>query len=306
MSKGGESEAVDDDTCCCAACGIAEIDDIKLVPCDDCDLVRYCGDTCQRDHKSEHEEACRKRAAELHDELLFKQPENSCLGDCPICMLPLLLDPMKSRIMTCCSKVICGGCYYANRMREKDMRLVPSCPFCREPTPRTDEEIRKQRMRRIEANDPLAMCQQGLKHCNKKDYHRAFEYFTKAAKLGYAWAHYQLSCLYHNGEGAERDEGKRIHHWEEAAIGGHPLARFNLGVHEHEWKNGSKERAVKHWMISAAQGDDKSIKELMEMFKGGELSKDDLTSALRAYQAAVEATKSPQREAAEKTRGSIF
>ena len=39
MSEGEESEAVV--TCsCCASCGIAEIDDIKLKDCDDCDLVK--------------------------------------------------------------------------------------------------------------------------------------------------------------------------------------------------------------------------------------------------------------------------
>ena len=34
-----ENEAVD--TSCCASCGIAEIDDIKLKDCDGCDLVKY-------------------------------------------------------------------------------------------------------------------------------------------------------------------------------------------------------------------------------------------------------------------------
>ena len=62
---------------CCAACGIAEIDDIKLKECDGCDLVKYCGDECRRDHKLVHEEECKKRAAELRDELLFKQPEST-------------------------------------------------------------------------------------------------------------------------------------------------------------------------------------------------------------------------------------
>ena len=83
MSEDEKAEA----TVCCASCGIAEIDDIKLKECDGCDLVRYCSDECKRDHKSEHEEACKKRAAELHDELLLKQPESTHLGDCPICSL---------------------------------------------------------------------------------------------------------------------------------------------------------------------------------------------------------------------------
>ena len=45
----------------CASCGIAENDDVKLKECDGCDLVRYCSDECQRDHKSEHEEDCKER-----------------------------------------------------------------------------------------------------------------------------------------------------------------------------------------------------------------------------------------------------
>ena len=83
---------------CCASCGIAEIDDIKLVPCDECDLVQYCSDECREDHNPEHEDECKKRAAELRDELLFKQPESTHEGDCPICCLPLPLDETKSYI----------------------------------------------------------------------------------------------------------------------------------------------------------------------------------------------------------------
>lgn len=37
------------------------------------------------------------------------------------------------------------------------------------------------------------------------------------------------SCpLYHCGDGVEKDKGKEIHHTEEAAIRGHPKARFLL------------------------------------------------------------------------------
>ena len=102
------------DVSCCASCGKAEIDDIKLKDCDGCDLVRYCSDECMEDHKLQHKEDCKKRAAELRDELLFKQPESTHLGDCPICSLPLSVDPMKSIIYTCCSKLICKGCDHAN------------------------------------------------------------------------------------------------------------------------------------------------------------------------------------------------
>eukprot|EP00985_Skeletonema_marinoi_P006559 scaffold2836_cov95-Skeletonema_marinoi.AAC.5 len=77
---------------CCAFCGMAEVDDIKLKKCADCDLVKYCSDACQKEHTSQHEEDCKKLAAELRDELLFKQPDSRHLGDCPICCLPMPLD----------------------------------------------------------------------------------------------------------------------------------------------------------------------------------------------------------------------
>ena len=40
----------------CANCGIAEVDEIKLDECTDCDLVKYCGDKCRDEHREEHEE----------------------------------------------------------------------------------------------------------------------------------------------------------------------------------------------------------------------------------------------------------
>ncbi len=59
------------------------------------------------------------------------------------------------------------------------------------------------------------------------------------------------------------------------------------------------ERAVKHLIIAATHGEDKSIKKLMDAFKRGFVEKEDLAAALRAHQAAVDETKSPQREKVE-------
>ena len=154
MSKDGTSR--------CASCGVAENDAVKLKKCNGCFLiVKYCGVKCQKAHRPQHKRACKKRAAELRDELLFKQPESSHHGDCPICCLPLSLDMEKSGMHLCCSKVTCLGCEYANQMRELKQRLRPSCPFCREPTPATKEEGEKQNMKRVEVNDPLALSHEG-------------------------------------------------------------------------------------------------------------------------------------------------
>ena len=283
------------DVSCCASCGIAEIDDVKLMKdCDDCDLVKYCCNNCQEDHKLEHEEACKKRAADLREELLFKHPEETYLGDCPICILPLPLDQLRSSFMTCCSKIICNGCKVANLKRQLEMRLALSCPFCRKPEPETEEELLKRNMKRVAMNDPDAMCYEGGKKYDKGEYRSAFEYWTKAAKLGSADAHCKLGVLYDEGHGVEKDREKKIFHFEEAAIGGHTNARHGLGYDE--YNNGNHERSVKHFIISATQGLDGSMKSLMTQFRRGYVSKEELAATLRAHKAAVDATKSPQRE----------
>ncbi len=153
----------------CASCGITENDDVKLKKCNGCYLVRYCSVKCQRDHRPKHKRACKSRAVELRDELLFKQPESTHPGDCPICCLPMPLDLKKSGMMSCCSKVICGGCEYANRKREIEGGLQCKCPYCREPLT-TEEEANKRNMKRIEANDPVAMVELAIKEYHKNDY----------------------------------------------------------------------------------------------------------------------------------------
>ena len=129
------------------------------------------------------------------------------------------------------------------------------------------------------------------------DYKGAVEYWAKAAELGDVVAHYQLSLLFRNGKGVEKDEKKEVYHSEQAAIGGHPYARYNLGCLE--WNNGRYERAIRHYIIAANLGDDDSIKQLKEGYRAGLVSKEDFASTLRAHQAAVDAMKSPQRVAAE-------
>eukprot|EP00985_Skeletonema_marinoi_P005778 scaffold2508_cov93-Skeletonema_marinoi.AAC.5 len=285
---------------CCASCGIAELDDIKLMDCDACDLVRYCSDECKEDHLPQHETNCKERAVELRDEILFKQPESSHLGDCPICCLPLPLDHQNSVPYFCCGKIICIGCDYANTLvHEREARLQQiACPFCRHPSPKTDEENNKMKMRRVVANDPVAIREIGVKHYSNGDRERAFECFTKAAELGDASAHYFLSLFYRDGQGVEKDEKKGLYYLEEAAIAGLPEARYDLAMLEE--KNERYDRSAKHFIIAANLGHDESIQALKECYKrGGLVSKEDFAAALRAHQAAVDATKSPQRDAAE-------
>jgi TPR repeat protein len=152
-------------------------------------------------------------------------------------------------------------------------------------------------MKRVEMNDPVALLQMGCRGDGEGDFKSAFEYFTKAAELGDATAHYDLSVMYDLGQGVEKDEKKLFYHLEEAAIGGNVKARHNLGCHEQD--NGRMERAVKHWIIAANMGHEGSMKTLWKCHAEGFVKKEDLTATLRTHHAAVNAAKSPQREQAE-------
>ena len=299
MSEDNEAGIVS----CCACCGIAENDNVTLKNCTACYLVKYCSIKCQKDHRKQHKKECKRRAAELRDELLFKQPESTHHGDCPICSLPLSLDNRLSGMMACCSKLICNGCRYANNKQEDGMGRRQSCPFCRKHLPMTQEEFEKLRMKRVEMNDPVAISREGAEQYVKGNYHSAFEHLSKAAKLGDVNAHQRLGDMYRDGVGVDQNEGKMILHMEEAAIGGHPTARHNLACHE--FRHGNLERAVKHWIIAAKQGKDDSMKSLMIEFREGNVEKEVLACALRAHKAAADETKSIQRKEAEEFYQSI-
>jgi TPR repeat protein len=149
-------------------------------------------------------------------------------------------------------------------------------------------------MKRVKADDPVALYSIGFERFREGDNEGGVEYWTKAAELGYAQAHYGLSVMYHRGDIEENDTKKEIYHLEEAAIGGHPDARYNLGCKE--VKNGRFERARKHFIIAANLGEHNALEGLKKLYANGYASKEEYASALRGYQAAVDATKSEQRE----------
>ena len=80
-----EAQAVEE---ACASCGKVAVDDGKLKICTACNLVKYCSVDCQKNHRPQHKKACKKRMAEIRDNRLFTQPEESSFGECPICCLP--------------------------------------------------------------------------------------------------------------------------------------------------------------------------------------------------------------------------
>ena len=63
---------------------------------------------------------------------------------------------------------------------------------------KSQKEGKKIMMKRVKANDPLAINLVGAYHLLKEEYAAAFKYYTKA-ELGDADAHFQLATLYRRG-----------------------------------------------------------------------------------------------------------
>ena len=104
--------------------------------------------------------------------------------------------------------------------------------------------------------------------------------------------------MYYNGDGVEVDKPRGIPHWQQAAIEGHVLSRYNLGLVEYE--HGNYDLAVRHWMISAKMGNEGALNNIKDMFKKGQATKAQYAEALLGYRDAVEEMKSPQREEAKR------
>ena len=240
-----------------------------------------------------------QRKMELRDEILFRQPESSHLGDCPICCLPHSIVRSKAVVNGCCGKLICESCHYSNEMRQADRSLAKVCPFCRHPLPSSEEEARELLMKRVEANDVPSLVEVGYHYNSTGDFVAAFKYWAKAAELDDdAEAHFCLATMYQHGKGGvEKDLEKEIYHLEKAAIAGHPNARFNLGCTDQA--AGRTDRAVKHFIIAANLGHDTSLKFLQKFYADEKVSKEEFAATLRAYQSTVEAAKRRQKKETE-------
>ena len=75
---------------------------------------------------------------------------------------------------------------------------------------------------------------------------------------------------------------------------GNNIARYKLACYEFDY--GNIKRAMKHFMISAKCGHDKSLERVKKGFMSGDVTKDDFERALRCHQASHDETKSEQRD----------
>jgi hypothetical protein len=290
---------------CCAECG--EEGGVSLKTSKACISVKYCNAICQKKHWPTHKKDCKRRAAEIRDEALFKDPPPK--EDCPICFLPMpiklvccvslppatissvpicefadahqeLASERMEQYYPCCGKSICAGCAYSLDQSGN----MKNCPFCNsDRAGKTDEEDVNELTKRADANDAGAITAlgswylHGVNSC-PEDRTKAIELMARAADLGSSRAHFSLGCNYDVKRG---DLKKAKFHYEAAAMAGHEVARHNLGVME--YKSGNMERSIKHCIIAASAGDFAAMGAMRTAFDKGMVSRDAIDSALTLY-----------------------
>ena len=282
-------------------------------------LVKYCGAKCQRNHWPTHKKDCKRRAAQLRDEALFKDPPPK--EECPICFLPMplrmiccislppatissapiydyaianeeLAKKATEQYYPCCGKSICRGCVHSLDQSGNEDK----CPFCNSERDKTEEERVQEIMKRVEANDAASICvlansyHHGLNGF-QQDQTKAMELYARSADLGFCNANYNLACIYYKGG----DMKKAKFHFEATAMAGHDVARDMLG--SLEAKSGNIERAVKHWTIAASAGCFRAMFTLLIALKHRDVSRESIDSTLTAYNNSCVEMRSEAREA---------
>ena len=269
----------------CANCGKGEEGSDCLKACAACMMVKYCNRNCQIAHRPQHKKACKKRAAELHEEALFKEPPPP--EDCPICFLPLPLDAGTSNFYPCCGKIICNGCICEMFKEARGRGKIDLCAFCREPPSNSYEEEVERTQKLMEAKNAYAFYVLGGYYEDgfgglERDLSKANELYRSAGELGCAKGYYNLGYSYDIGRGVEIDKKKAIHFYELAAMNGEVQARHNLGCME--GRSGNKHRACKHFILSARAGHKKSLDGVKAGFMMGIVTKEEYANTLRTYQ----------------------
>ena len=90
-----------------AACANCGKEDGNFNICNKCKAVKYCNAAAKRSIgiDQNNKKQCERRVAELHDEMLFKEPPPEH-GYCPTCSLRLPTIGSGRRYYECCGKII--------------------------------------------------------------------------------------------------------------------------------------------------------------------------------------------------------
>jgi len=244
------------------------------------------------------------------DNLLATAQEETCIDlfapilereECPLCMIQLPNNDDEIIFKPCCGKLICKGCMYKHVVTEAKKGKKEGdhkCAFCGQLTlegPTRLKSLKKLMKRNIpRAFIEMARCYHlGNKGVIQSDT-KSLEMIIRAAELGDTEAFLRLGSYYHQGILVGQDRSKALELYiiaaKKGSIEGHQeLAHFHL-------INGDIQELTKHLKVAASAGDKDSMDELMKMYKGELLSKEDLTQILRAFQASRDELKSKDRE----------
>ena len=293
----------------CSACGGKGSNTLKK--CRNCMCVWYCDKKCQNKHWKEHKKECRliKKVLEerggklnLGTEVdigpLEKLPQRE---ECPICMRLLPLNAELQISSECCGKTLCRACGFQHQRKSSEL---PTCPFCRDPTPKSDEGILVLLRNRAEENDPgalrnIAMAYGFGEYGLPVDQAKCIALLRQSADLGHPGAQFNLGAFhYEGGMGLERNREKGHQYYKEAAEGGHVVARHYLGfaIAMNANGDGVGVAAMRHWRLAASGGYKKSMKTLIRCFEDGFLYHGDLAETLQAMYLARAEMKSEDRD----------
>ena len=238
--------------------------------------------------------------------------------ECVLCCYPLPIKENECLYKECCGELICCGCIVAQRRtliigtnvtkpiknsKEEELEFntilaseqIMVCPFCRAKVPTNDKEYLKRLWERIdEYKDPKAMCMLGVHYVKgerglSKNRKKAMELYQQAYDLGDLPAAYNLSLHV-------PDPARRMKYLEAEVKRGNASCMNHLGALVA--RSGNHEEANRHFMAAARSGDNTAMNNLMVKYRtpGIVLSKDDLTTTLRAYKAVNDRGKSEPRE----------
>ena len=124
---------------------------------------------------------------------------------------------------------------------------------------------------------------------NKKDYHAAVEWFSKATEQGNAQAQNWLGWMYANGRGVERDDKQAVELYRKAAEQGNVQAQTNLGWMYANGRGVEKDytQALEWRRKAAEQGHAQAQNRLGEMYENGRGVEKDYYTAVEWYRKAA-------------------
>jgi len=224
---------------------------------------------------------------------------------CPLCLVPMPIEPDRSSYFSCCGKNMCFACkaetdraLATRNRRNNESKLPPmdpSCAFCGMLAPKTDSEMITRYEERVDKGDVKAMVILGGYYrdgeCGlARDDAKGLELYRRAADLGYPKA---LTVLGHCLDESYNEEKG----WvciEDAAKKGDVDARYELGMLEEKIQG--HDLAMKHYRLAAAAGHKEAMKRVKQYASRRKLSKAELDETKKAHKEACDEMSSEDRE----------